>query len=538
MRTICLILGMVFGFGWVTEAAQQRKSNDGRDPTLYVTNYVESDGKYAINSGQNNYFCEYDRHCDYGWTNRVGGAGSYGDTFQARDDFGWRLDDYQASMSSPASGWPPAGGLETYTDYHAQSDLPGSGPQTGSEVWSVVVPQEHCLVKADVGYGIGFPGVTYGTWQGSPMDPYSRGKYNRQADTKMVLATGGRALSKRENLFCLTVTATEIKNRLANPHLEGNNITWGWQPQMVDIDDKTSIKVDKKPLGSDGKVWRVYADNQTIVVTPEVKDKDFYTFDVQQTKYYLVHRCDCVRQDLARTTVGVGELIQVYFSQDGSDTTLSPTPSVLPLPVGEQISWKTTAGSVSPPISLSGTYFTAPKTKIPAKVTATVGGEPINIDFKVLEPSGVQAAVRTFEPFDVGSVGAGMYLNVVLQPTTVLFSALTVMEPSEPTIATEYFTTVDPSKISHAGHGADDPLFVGCNNLIASSTGRHFDEADSFGWPIGVSGTYTYPIHAIWWVAGDTATHPLSGWTNQKMTLSPDGTMKVDKFGLNVTRHP
>ena len=128
-----------------------------------------------------------------------------------------------------------------------------------------------------------------------------------------------------------------------------------------------------------------------------------------------------------------------------------------------------------------------------------------------------------------------MYLNVVIQPTDVSFAALQVIEPTETTIATGYFVGRAPSHDS--SHGGNTWQSVGCNNLIYNPTQAFFDHASSFGWigPFGQGGKYTWPIHPLWRVVGDTSTHPLSGWTDQVMTLDADGTMHVDKFGQNAS---
>ena len=372
--------------------------------------------------------------------------------------------------------------------------------------------------------------------------------YSRHADTVMKLFTGGKALSKRQNLFMLSATANRMLGMKLKPNLLGvaNPQEWElppvWGPEVgvapteIEIDGKeipaNQLMAFGKQVGADGNVWIVQPDNAEPLVGLTAPGKKHYYAGATQGKYYLVSRCSCPRQDLARTTVGVGEVVSIYFSSDA----LGNNPFVLPAtaPIG----WTTTAGSLSPASSYCGTVLTSPNSANTADVTATVRGQSLGISFNVIKPSGVQATIRQLESFQSGSVGAGMFINVVVQPTTVSFANILVMEPSEPTIATGYFLTVDPSRISHASHGADDPHPVSCDNLILSPPYNYFDHAWSSGWPIGVSGTYTYPIHPIWWVVGDTSTHSLSGWTDQVMTLSSDGTMRVDKFGLNVTRHP
>jgi hypothetical protein len=107
-------------------------------------------------------------------------------------------------------------------------------------------------------------------------------------------------------------------------------------------------------------------------------------------------------------------------------------------------------------------------------------------------------------------------------------------EPGENATTTGYFNSHTPPNHDNI-RGANAWHSVDCNNLVDDN---HFDHAwDALGWPIGVAGTYTWPIHPVWRVVGDTATHPLSGWTDQVFTLYSDGTMRIDKLGHNVVRH-
>ena len=74
-----------------------------------------------------------------------------------------------------------------------------------------------------------------------------------------------------------------------------------------------------------------------------------------------------------------------------------------------------------------------------------------------------------------------------------------------------------------------------CNNLVVDNVFDHA-EATSDTWPITGGGTYTWPIHPRWRVKDTTTDYPLNGWTDQKHTLSADGTMQVEKFGHTVIR--
>jgi hypothetical protein len=100
--------------------------------------------------------------------------------------------------------------------------------------------------------------------------------YTRHAQTKWHLQTGGK--SGRQSLWALSATASEILNKRAVPPYDSS-------VPMRPISSK-SITMDGKALGSDGIVWRMYADNTDHDVTPNVGGKDFYTFTPGKAKYH------------------------------------------------------------------------------------------------------------------------------------------------------------------------------------------------------------------------------------------------------------
>ena len=344
------------------------------------------------------------------------------------------------------------------------------------------------------------------------------------AVTELKLYTGGKAKVNRQNLFCIQASGTEYKGT-------------PWSSRYGKTISPSQLRVLNKTPGSDGNLWIVEPDNASPDLLLNAPGKKHYYAQATQQKYYLVSRCSCPRQDFARTNVGVGEEVSVFFTSTMPYNIPSPTPSTLSVP----ITWKTTAGSISVTSSPSGTVLTSPSNAATATVTAAACGESLSIPFNVVEPSGISSTVRSNQSFFVGNVGAGMYLDVVLQPTNVSFGRVWMMEPSEATTGiTGYFSNVNLSSISHANNGADEWHPVGCDNKIYSPPNNLFDHAGSYDWtgPFGSGGSYTWPIHPIWSVGTNGPTNSLSGWTDQVMTLSSDGTMRVDKLNLHVTRSP
>jgi hypothetical protein len=289
------------------------------------------------------------------------------------------------------------------------------------------------------------------------------------------------------------------------------------------------IKVLGKPLnGTDmafpnGMTYKALPDNEEHDITPVVNAQR-YTFGIGAAKHELrlAHYC-LLAGDTNRTDLGVGERVDLSFS------------AALVNNSAWTCTWSTAAGSVYPS-SGNATTFIAPSNASPATVTATVGDEQVDVPFAVFEPSGIKASLRGLpDLFAIGSVGAGMYMNVVLQPTNVSFYRVQVKEPvADATNKQGYFVNHPPPNHDELhGAGAWHPVL--CNNFVSDGV---FDHADSYNWPIGQSGVYTWPIDAIWRIAADSVTHALSGWTPQVHTLSADGTVTVEKLGHHVTRSP
>jgi hypothetical protein len=160
-----------------------------------------------------------------------------------------------------------------------------------------------------------------------------------------------------------------------------------------------------------------------------------------------------------------------------------------------------------------------------------------SIDFTVIEPSGISATLRGppdyFYPLP--AVGAGMYMNVVLQPTSVSFYRVQIIEPvASATNTTGYFVD-NPPPNHDLQHGAGTWHPVAINNLVTDGV---FDHAASSGSPIGEEGAYTWPISPLWQVVGNTTSNALNGWTDQVHTLDADGTVTVQKLGHHVRRSP
>jgi len=247
--------------------------------------------------------------------------------------------------------------------------------------------------------------------------------------------------------------------------------------------------------------------------------------------------------DRSRKTLGVGEKMQIKL-----------LPSDLP-----SVSWNvsTTAVGVAEGTLSSSTgnpviYSATDHASTPA-VTFAVGphGWRLNhdIDLTVIEPSGIAVLGTVFpntSEYGVGDAGAGMGIAVWLEPDTVSFYNVEVMEVGMvSTDANGYFTntTVWPaSYLDHSLQGANNPTKVEEDNYIDGGkdpvTGTRYptDQANSGICPQPwSSGHFSWPIPAEWWVKGSSNRNPLP-WSDQHFYIDPVGTVTIEKFNHTVTR--
>jgi hypothetical protein len=345
-------------------------------------------------------------------------------------------------------------------------------------------------------------------WKDAYVDPDDGSSWLRDSDRTarmtMKLRTGGKSGSTRQNIFALSASANNYKH--VNTH------SGQWETEAV---PPTSIQVCGKNLYADGIVYKKLADNDDVDITPVAPPKR-YTYLVNAVKYRMIPRVECPAAgdpNLERTSLGVGER-----------DLISGMPA--------ETHWSTSAGTLSTAGPSSATTLTAPGTHTSITVTATVRSESCTINFDVVEPTGVQVNLRSQDSYTPPYVGAGLYLDVFLTPKTVSFYRVQIMEPAAAaTGRTGYFVN-NPPPNHDAAHGADDWHPVNCDNKVVEGV---FDHAYSSGWPLGATGSYTWPISPIWSIDGTGPTHALNGWTAQVHTMT-SGTMRVDKLGHSVTR--
>ena len=263
-----------------------------------------------------------------------------------------------------------------------------------------------------------------------------------------------------------------------------------------------------------GNAWTLLGDNQDVDITPRLNEMDFYTFDVRETEYSLIHQTEHVAlndTNRARTFLGVGE--EVDF-KGMPDITI----------------WNSTAGGLSSELG-NAVKFTAPTNngEDGVTITATVRGINMDIYFTVVPPSGIELAyISGSEGYPTNQCEADMNLwPVLISPTIVSFYRVQIYEVGEnASEKTGYFLT--NGAISHINHGANHWTQLSESNWFWDSC-----SLEDLPQPWS-SGSFKWNI-PVWWKIDGGQTNEMPGW-NQLFWLDSSGTITIEKFGLTVSR--
>lgn len=132
--------------------------------------------------------------------------------------------------------------------------------------------------------------------------------------------------------------------------------------------------------------------------------------------------------------------------------------------------------------------------------------------------------------YSAGTQGAGMDLTITVNPTSVSFQALEIMEGTcDASNVSGYFSSHPPGPHNpKAGAGTWNQL--GPSNDVS-------DTADSSGWPAPWSkGSFTWAIPASWRLAGAKSSTKFSATSDQVVSIvGSDGTTTVTKLGAKTT---
>ena len=236
-------------------------------------------------------------HIDYHWNDGTNGGGSQSYQASWSDYRGSGSIQWTSQQTWPASFWPDL----VYGTQMGSGDLP---EDFDTIIYPPDIIWEHCGINFP--FGNNWNDVVY--WDGTREIGGYSGNYTRTADAVLKLQTGGKAKSGRQSLWRISATAT-----ILTPYNAGVSeplIGFSSEP----IADSTSIIVDGENLGSDGNLWRVYADGDTRTLTPYLPGVDYYTFDVNTQKYQLAVSANSVPLDPDGVVPGADFCVGQYIT--------------------------------------------------------------------------------------------------------------------------------------------------------------------------------------------------------------------------------
>jgi hypothetical protein len=336
-------------------------------------------------------------------------------------------------------------------------------------------------------------------------------------EMQLIMVTGGGAGSTGIELYGITGAGTAI-GPPGPPDYGHYETASGIPPEQITVGNLGSFDTN-------GFLLAALPPRTKVNVTPRKAGVSYFSMSIGGQLYLLNWRAvSLTPTNRARTTIGVGEEVEFYFS-----------PPTLPV----KVDWSTTAGSVWPTNEVY-TKFTAPSNAATATVTLTYGRTVTNVTFNVVEPTGVASAKITSTTglyIPPSAAGAWMRLNVTLGPTNVSFYRVQIWEPGHDAINTNgYFVAHTP--LPHGNRqGANKWRPVSYANLV--DQGDNFDTCSYSGsaylpspWS---TGSFTWPINPASWRIPGGQTNSLP-WSDQVFSLTSAGTLTISKFGTNVTR--
>ena len=226
--------------------------------------------------------------------------------------------------------------------------------------------------------------------------------------------------------------------------------------------------------------------------------------------------------DRTRTTVGVGEEVQLTFSLGSAN-------------------WTASAGKLSAATGVS-TLFTAPERAASVTLTAVGGGCTSTLTLTVIEPSGVlmerAPGMNVWHSHGIASVG--IKTEIYILPATVSFENIEISEDDCVGAVTGFFVGTPLDGVHHAGHGAGVWVPVGPETAGKGSKINGNDTAQSgncnFKTPY-TAGTFDWPIP---WkfrvpstVSGATNAEKGFATVHQQFTIDATGGMTVSKAGAS-----
>ena len=254
-------------------------------------------------------------------------------------------------------------------------------------------------------------------------------------------------------------------------------------------------------------------DGRIRIVQPTSHAIDEATFTIFGIKTETIATTPANR---TRKTIGVGEeLIATFY------------PSSL-----NSVTWSVNGGGSIDKLSGNPITFTATNRASTATITAESSGLRFEVLLSVIEPNGVRMRKICENPIPSGWAGADMNAEVQLQPMTVSFYNVQILEiPGPASDITGYFTIFSPSSLFHSP--SPNWLEFSQNNVARGHD--HCGFVSSYRpWSDG-----SYVWHIPWhFRVGTSDGGKQFTVVDQEFSILADGTFEVRKAGASVIRVP
>ncbi len=353
--------------------------------------------------------------------------GIYEDSSTFQDDENWWYYSFAESIEGVSSWADNAGGWygkQTYDAYDGlQSDY---GDVWLVSPWPEAVPwgletktnngQFCCTTLRPASM------IFYEEWANVvEQDPVLGSSFSESAEGTLEFATGGELGSTTQRLYQFSGGVT-IEHNPYPP--DDDTVQWfiPWDNETV-TDGRVSLG-NLGNLDANGYVYALLADNTRVAVTPSVKGVDDYFDDppIGFTQYTLTHLTECTaagNTNNARTTVGIGEVVDFGGMPDGTTWTVSG------------------AGSISP-TNGNGTKFTASLNPGSATVTAQIDNVTTQTTFSVVAPDSISIQSSVDNPPNKNQNPNGTQMGAetdyvdIIGPTNVSFNNVLFRENPNP----------------------------------------------------------------------------------------------------------
>jgi hypothetical protein len=336
----------------------------------------------------------------------------------------------------------------------------------------------------------------------------------RSIQSKLMIMPQGQATAGTTQLYLVEVTAAELTDPI---YLYFTNML---SPEGLQVNGQPVVNsgITNEDGSMPGLALVSGAAGAPVPLTvTETRALQYQDFTNGIQVYQLVSQCVATTpSDQSRTNLGVGEQVNFYFN---------------PAPTTTNITWSATAGSLAVTSGMTN-LFTAPDNATNVTVTVTIGSAPVNLYYKITEPSSETSVIGSTNTFPAGIEGAGMQLIITWGPTNVSFAKVQILEvPGPASSITGYFTNFPSASLSH---------FPNTNWVTLSSFNQTADTASVSNLPAPwYPGGFDWNIPVQWKIVNGNKTNNFPTNEIQSFRITDtNGTTTVSKLGSSVTRTP